>query len=421
MSKLQNSVAFSLPQVSVPDPYQAATNGRKYVDFGYDNGYPSYLADLSSVSPTHSAIMEAKVAFLNASLEMDDNIDFKLDLDDLDDDGSNVEDFLTDVFTNLGMFDGAYIEVIYNKTKTRIVSLKALPYEAVRVGRYNEQGVIEKVFISPDWSRKFIKRNAPIELPTFNPSSVKSNSQVMIIRTRKPNQPYYPIPGWVSAMQWVLLDDDVAEYSRNAILNGFTPSTIFNFHNGEPTEDDKSELESYMKGKFTGKNSSKFMMFFDNNREQSVDITTLDTPDLAKYWESISPIITDKIFTGHKIYPSLVGVPVSNGLSSNTDELLSQYQIYLKSTIVPLQKLVLSMFKKILKFNTGETDTTMIFVNELIQTDKEEIITEENTEDNITEGNVEASKETIENTSDKSDDSIPEDKKKPLKPTDDEK
>ena len=393
MSKLINSVAFSLPEVAVPDAFQSATYGRPYVDFGIDNMYPNYLADLSGVSPTHSAIIEAKAAFLNASLEISEDVDFLIDFEDVDGFGGSLEDFLGDVFTNLGMFDGAYIEMIYNKPKTRIVKMKVIPYEAVRVGKYNEDGDIDTVYVSEDWNRKYIKRNTPRPLATYNPENVDTASQVMIIRTKKPNQPYYPIPGWVSAMQWILLEDDVAGYSRNSILNGFTPSTIFNFHNGEPTEDDKNEMELYMKRKFTGKNSSKFLMLFDNDKDKSADITTLDAPDLAAYWDSISPILTNKIFTGHKIYPSLVGVPVSTGLSSNKDELDAQFQIYIKSSVVPLQKLVLTMFRKVLKFNTGTSDVEMVFVNELLSAEKTEIVTEENTEDNVVNADIPETKE----------------------------
>ena len=415
MSKLTNSVVFSLPQVSVPDAFQAATAGRPYVDCGTDNLYPSYLADLITISTSHSAIMEAKIAFLNASLETNEDIDFKLDFDNIDGEGGTIEDFLSDIFTNLAMFNGGYVEVIYNKVKTRIVAVKSIPFEMVRVGKYNEEGVIDTIFLSYDWSRKHIKRNTPRTLDVFNPNNIKSNSQVMIVRTKMPNQPYYPIPGWVSSIQSILLEDDTIEYVRNAVLNGFTPSVIFNFHNGEPTEEDKAALEAYTKRKFTGKSSSKFMLFFDNDKDKSVDITTLDVPDLARYIESLVPILSDNIFTGHKIYPSLVGVPVSNGFSSNAEELNSQFQIYLKSTIIPLQKLVLTLFRKISLFNTGVADTKLVFINELISSEKDTVVAEDNNEDNVAQTSVEAPKEPLESTLEDSDTNTPLSKKKPSK------
>jgi len=344
-------------------------------------------------------------------LELDRDLDYKIDFDNIDGEQGSLEDFLTDVFINLATFEGAYVEIVYNKPRTRIVALKTIPFESVRVGRYDDNGNINEVYISPDWSRKYIKRNTPKKMPTFNPDKVKSNSQVMIIRGKKPNQPYYPIPGWMSAIQWILLEDDVAEYSRNSILNGFTPSTILNFHNGEPTEDDKSDLESYIRGKFTGKGSTKFMMFFDNGKDNSVDINTLDTPDLSAYWDSITPILTSKIFTGHKIYPSLVGVPVSNGLSSNSNELDLQFQMFIKTSIEPLQKLVLTLLRKVFKFNDNNVELDMRFINKLIDEDKQETSTEINTEDNIDEkGSDMANK----STSPEDDTMTPEDKETPL-------
>jgi len=386
--KLNNSVAFSLPQVAVPDSLQKAMYGRPYVEFGSDNNFPQYMADLSTVSPTHASILEAKTSFLNSKLDLDRELDYKIDLDDIDGEQGTIEDFLTDIFTNLATFEGGYVEVVYNNTRTRIVALKTIPFESVRVGRYDERGNINSVFISQDWSRKYIKRNQPLEIPTFDPNNITTDSQIMIIRGKKPNQPYYPIPTWMSAIQWILLEDDVVEFSRNSILNGFTPSTILNFHDGEPTEDEKDQLESYISGKFTGKGSTKFMMFFDNGKDNSVDINKLDVPNLSDYWESITPIMTSKIFTGHKIYPSLVGVPVSNGLSSNSDELDLQFQMYIKTSIEPLQKLVLTVLRRIFKFNNPELDIELKFINELIDSDKLHTETEINTEESLSNDNV---------------------------------
>jgi len=382
MSKVQNSVMFSLPQVSVPDPLQQATGHYDYVYFGVDNMYPQYVADLVNVSPTHSAIITAKTALLNASLILEEDLDIKLDLDDLDGKGGNVEDFYSSMFVNLSTFEGAYIEVIYNKQKTRVVKLSNIPYENVRVGKYTEEGNIDTVYISPDWSRKYIKKNAPKPMATYDPENIDTDSQVMVIRLNRPNQPYYTVPGWMSAVQAIFLEDDVLEYSRNSILNGFTPSTIFNFHGGEPDEDGKESMESSMKRKFTGKASTKFLMFYDNDKDKSVDITQLAAQDIGAFWESLSPIISDKIFTGHKIYPSLVGVPTSNGFSSNTDELEAQYALYLKTTIIPLQKLALGVLRKVIKFNINQS-VELKFKNELINTDTEEVDAVENTSDNV--------------------------------------
>jgi len=268
----------------------------------------------------------------------------------------------------LGTFDGAYVEVIYNKPKTRIVKASVIPYENVRVGKYDEMGNIDTVYISPDWSRKYVKRNTPKAMATFNPDAIDTDSQVMILKKYNPNQPYYPVPAYMSAIQYILLEDDVAEYSRNSILNGFTPSTIFNFHNGDPDEDDKGSMEGYMKRKFTGKASTKFMLFFDNDKDNAVDITQLQVPDISAYYEAIIPIISDKIFTSHNIYPSIVGVPTSNGFTSNKDELTIQHQMYVKASIVPLQKLVISALKKVFRFNTGNA-VDITFSNNLLDSD----------------------------------------------------
>ena len=364
--KIQNGVISTLKALAIPDPLQEANHQREWVFFGADNQYPAYIADLVTLSPTHEAVIEAKRTFLNGNLKIDvaDNVTDKIDIEDINGKDESLEEVYDILYGDLATYEAAYLEVIYNKQHTRIVQLNHIPYNNVRVGLQNDKGDITQVFVSNDWSRKYIKRNEPTPIPTFDSRNVNSPSQVMILRVKRPNQPYYTIPSYVSSVQYILLEDDIAELNRNDVTNGFFPSMILNFFNGEPSEDDKNDMEGYINSKFKGAGGSKLMMFYGNDPEKKVQMDTHTPPNLGDYSDKMLPLLQDKILSSHRTHPSLAGISTGSGFSSTSDEIDTAFQLFLKGVIVPLQKLVINAMKKIYKFNGVEAE--IIYENELL-------------------------------------------------------
>ena len=391
MSKIHGGIISTLGQLSTPDPLQQANWHHDYVHFGIDNLYPAYIADLFTLSPTHQALLESKRNFLNGDLKIDTSADGFLDFDDINGEGDSMEEMIDITNGDLGMYESFYWEVIYNNQKTRIVQINHIPYEHVRVGKYNEEGKIDTIYVSPDWSKRFIKKNQPRPLAVFNTESIDTNSQVIIMRVKRPNQPYYTVPSYMSAVQYILLEDDLAELNRNDVTNGFFPSMIMNFFNGEPDEDGKSEMESYINSKFKGASGSKLMMFFGNDPTKKVQLDTFTPPNLGDYSEKLIPLLENKISTAHRAPASLVGISTGAGFSNKADEIDTAFQLYLKNVIVPLQKLIINALKRIYKFNAVEAE--IIFENELLVKEEEskedtanaEINDESNIDDAIVE------------------------------------
>ena len=387
MSKIQNGVISTLSALAVPDPHQQALGNYDYVYYGATNNYPQNLADMFTISPTHEAVLESKRNFLNGDLKIDAPKNSYLDLEDIDGEGASIEELADNINGDIAMFESFYLEVLYNKAKTRIVAINHIPYEDVRVGKKNERGIVENVYISPDWSRKYLKKNQPITIPTYTPNvKSKTDSQIIISRVKRPNQPYYTIPSYASAIQYILLEDDIAELNRNDVTNGFFPSMVMHFFNGEPTEADKSQLEQYVNGKFKGKSGSKVMMFFGNDPTKKVQLDTHTSPDLGDYSSKMIPLIENKILTGHRAPASLIGVATAGGFSSKSEETQAAFELYTKNVIVPLQKLFINALRKVYKFNGADVD--IVIKNEMITLEDTAGDAEINTEDNVNVDNI---------------------------------
>ena len=392
MAKLYNSVASTFAALAIPDFSQLAIGNRDYVSFGDTNLLPTYIANLSEISPTHSAIIESKRNFLNGDFKIDITNEKqvkldRLDLEDIDGKGSTLEEFIDMLNSDSSVYESIYIEVLYNKTKTRIVNLNHIPYNNVRVGKYDEDGIIDTVYVSADWNKKYLKRNRPIPMATFNPKRIETESQVMILRVKRPAQPYYTVPSWMSSVQWILLEDDIAELNRADVTNGFFPSMILNFFNGEPDEDKKAELEGYINKKFKGAKGAKLMMFFSSSLDKKVQLDTFDAPNLGEYSERMIPLVENKILSAHRAPASIIGVSTGTGFSNKADEMDTAFQLYVKNSIIPLQKLIINAFKKVYKFN-GVTDVDISFNNQLLvkeEAGKEDALNAEiNSEEEVT-------------------------------------
>lgn len=366
MSKLLNGVLTSTPELIIPDFRQLEHYGQDYVLFGTDNFLPNYIADLITLSPTHGAIIDSKRAIFNGDLHINikEGLKSVIDFNNIDTLGGSLEEFTDEIASDAITYESFYIELIYNKPRTRIVGLKRIPYEYVRSGKYNEDGSIDTFYISSDWSKKYIKRNTPRPISAYNPSSIDTDSQLLYMRIKRPNQPYYTIPSYMSAIQWILLEDDIAEFNRNNITSGFFPSMLLNFFNGEPTEDEKAEMEAYIGSKFSGKGASKLMMFFNNDPDKKVQVDSFTPPDIPKYFDSLLPEIRRYILSAHKTAPELMGVSTTSGFSSESDKIITQYRLLLKTSIAPLQKLYISALQKVLSFNKVEAD--IYFDNEIL-------------------------------------------------------
>lgn len=370
MSKLYNSVSATVPVFVIPDLLQDPYTNLDWVNFGADNNLPIYMANLVEVSPTHAAILDSKKSFIRGDVTIEGNVSH-LDMEDLDGKGSDIDDFIEDLSEDLSTYETLYVEVVFNKSRTRAVRLNILPYENVRVGKMNSKGNVETFYVSANWGKKYIKKNVPKALKAFNPNNVTSDSAVIMLKERKSGQPYYTIPSYMSAIQWILMEDDIAAFNRGNIVNGFFPSMILNFFDGDPTDDLKEDMEKYINSKFSGTRGSKLMMFFNNDKEKKVTVDTFQPADLPKYFQTMIPEVKYKILTSHKSNPSLVGVLTETGAIGKADELVVAHQLYLRTTISTLQKRIIKLFKMVFRFN-GDTKTRLFFENVLL--DKELLI-----------------------------------------------
>jgi hypothetical protein len=156
---------------------------------------------------------------------------------------------------------------------------------------------------------------------------------------------YYSLPDWVSALQFAIAEAELSNLHINSITNGFLPTLMINFNNGQPAPEERQTIEDLLYSKFTGTNNGgRFMVSFNDDKETAPTITTIQSDNLHEKFKYVAEYAQDRILVGHKITsPLLFGIrTANNGFSSNADEMKVAYSILQTMTIAPFQSLIIN-------------------------------------------------------------------------------
>lgn len=169
----------------------------------------------------------------------------------------------------------------------------------------------------------------------------------------------YPNPYWIAAEENMETMHSIIKYHHNNAENGFAPSVVINFNNGEPDKDTKKEIEKKIEEKFTGSKGKKFILSFNDNKETATTIEKLEADNLDEKFETLQKFIQNQIIIAHQITsPQLIGVKAENQGFSKT-EYLEAMEIFENSIVSGFRREIEYSLSKLLnkeiKLSTGGT------------------------------------------------------------------
>jgi len=332
-----------------------------YGEGEYKNLYPQFIIDLYYNSSTHAAVV-------NATSEMIAGEDLILDVDEETYDQTlyqqaqqilgrinkreTLHDLVKKISFDLKLQGSFALNIIWSQDRTHIAEIYHVPVERLRVGKPNEMGVIDTYFISPDWKDYRKVENQPTAVPAYDPNDRTSPSQILYTGTYSPGMDIYYTPDYCSATNWILTDQQVAEFHLSNIANGFAPSYFIAMNNGIPSAEERQQIEQQIKDKFAGaSNAGKFILTFNEDRERSPEINPIQVSNADKQYTVLNELVIQNIMIGHRVTsPMLLGVKTEGQLGGR-NELLEAFDLYLNSVIKPYQKLVLRTLKTLLRVN----------------------------------------------------------------------
>lgn len=371
---------------------------KNWVEFGVA-GSDDFFATIIKkymTSPTQQACIDGVTQLLYGKGLVSDDAATVAKLEELTE-----QDEIKKIVNDYKLFGQLAIQITFSPDRKSILGFYHMPIDTLRAEKCDDYGNVNGYYYSPDWSNTKIK---PRYIPAFESGEYENDVQVLVVKRYVPGMFYYGLPDYYSCLQYCSVEGEISNLHVNNITNGFLPSCMINFNGGSPPPEEQYLLEASIANKFAGtSNAGRFILSFNENKEEATTIDMLKTENLHDQYRFLSEEARDKIMLAHRITSKLLfGITSATGFSSNADELKTSYGIFSEMVIAPMQEEIVKAFKKILAI-VGVDDKTLRFeklVPYEVEADMIEQVGEEKTDEIINETNEEVIDETLQPSSD---------------------
>lgn len=338
----------------VPLPVYKEVKGKEYIYYGEKNDYPNYLLRIYNNSAKHNAIVTGKVDYIcgngwtvKAEDEMQKAKAFGL-IDRINTKQESLNELTKKLVTDLSIFGGYYLQVIWTKGTGEIAELYHVDYYKVRTNADNSE-----FYVSDNWIKNDNVNPRPDfeTYPAFNPNNT-TGTQILYFKEYRAGANTYSLPDYRGAISYIELDISIGEYHLNTINNGMFSSKLINLNGGKVSQEEEDRIERQFKEKFAGsKNAGKFMLAFNDSKENEPSIIDLSGTELDKHFDLLNKTVQQEIFTGHKVTsPMLFGVKTEGQLGGRA-ELREASELFQNTYVNAKQQSLEEVINYLLKFN----------------------------------------------------------------------
>ena len=323
-----------------------------YMEFGYRNDYPEYLLELYNKSAKHNAIIKGKVNYIigngwdakGEDAAADEFIKQPNPYEDLN-------SLTRKVSTDIEVFGGSYLEVIWSALGEQLVSVSHVDYTRIRTNKDNTQ-----FWYKYDWS----DRKEKVQVVNAFNTQVRQGRQILYLKEYRPGLDTYSLPGYMGALNYIESDVEVSKHVLGNAQTGFSASKLVTLPNGEPTPDEKRNIERRFSDRFTGSDGKKLILSFVDRPDQKPIIEDLGQSDLSKEdFGRVDELIQQNIFAGHQIIsPILFGIK-TEGQLGGASELQNAYEIFKNTYANDKQRFLESTFNMLARIK-GATEEIKI-------------------------------------------------------------
>lgn len=348
----------------------------QYVKFGNYNSFPNDLIELYNNSSIHNTCVNAIVdGIVGEGLTADPEYVIKK--------ANTTDESWNDVFKKVAqdykLYGGFAIEVIWNKSRTRVAEAYHIDFSWLRAKEKDYRGRIPGYYISDEWSEAYRYGQAPIDempyLPVFNPNTNREEpKQIYVFNPYRPGQKYYPLPDYVGALRDIELDIETSNFHVNNIKNGLAPSLmVTTFTNAN--EEEREAIERMLQLQYAGTSNAGNLMYIDvDSPENAPKVEPIPQNGADGYYTTINDMVVQRILTGHRITsPMILGIKTSGQLGGR-DEVVDAYLLLVNTVIRPYQQDILQVIEDLLQYMYPEEEITVGVQQLKLFTDGEEEI-----------------------------------------------
>ena len=338
----------------VPLPIYKEVKGKDYIFYGERNDYPNYLLRIYNNSAKHNAIVTGKVDYISGNgwnVKTEDEMEkakvFGM-IDKVNTKEESLNELTNKLVTDLTIFGGYYLQIIWTKATGEIAEMYHVDYYKVRTNADNSL-----FYVSDNWIKNDNVNPRPDfeTYPAFDPNN-PTGSQILYFKEYRAGVNTYSLPDYRGAISYIELDISIGEYHLNTINNGMFSSKLINLNGGKVSQEEEDRIERQFQNKFSGsKNAGKFMLAFNDSKENEPSIIDLSGTELDKHFDLLNLTVQQEIFSGHKITsPMLFGIKTEGQLGGRS-ELRDAYQLFQNTYINAKQRALEETINYLYKFN----------------------------------------------------------------------
>ena len=334
-------------------PEYREKRGKGYIEFGEKNDYPNYLLSLYNKSAKHNAIVKGKVNYIIGNGWKSDEVDPIADqFIAQPNQFESLNDLTRKVSIDIEIFGGAYLEVIWSVTGGQLTDVLHIDYTKIRSNTDNTQFWYKK-----DWNER---KDELIPMMAFN-TKVRQGKQILYIKEYRPGLDTYALPGYMGALNYIESDIEVSRHVLGNAQTGFSASKLITLPNGEPSPDEKRNIERRFTDRFSGSDGKKFILSFTTDPARKPIIEDLGASDITKEdFTRVDLIIQNNLFAGHQITsPSLFGIAEPGQLGSRT-QIRDSYEIFKNTYVNDKQQFLESIFTQLATLKGATSEISIV-------------------------------------------------------------
>jgi len=337
-------------------------NKKDFIPFGDDNLLPQQIVQLSRSVAVHRAILNSKAFFIAGNGFASENSVLKQRIENV----NNFRESLRDVFYKL-IFDelntgNAYFEIITDQNKSYIL-LYHIDSSKVRLSAENKE-----IIIYPDWSQyKGLEDEYRTTIPLYPYFEKGKDGQyhsAIHIKQYEPEFSNYGLPTWYAGIDSVIIAGLTDVWNRKRLENQFSASGMLIIPGVNSDEDAlqlDAEFDKY-KG-FEGEKAHEIIIQYLSDlgpgqaRENAQFIKF--PKDEEGNWSMLHQQAHTHLLSIHNWFKSLASF-FGEKTGFDTQRILNEYEVALKTTIKTNQARYISIFQKLLsEFNLKTDDLTI--------------------------------------------------------------
>ena len=335
-------------------PEYREKKGAGYIEFGFHNDYPDYLIDLYRKSAKHNAIVKGKVNYITGNgWKAGENDPASEAFIAAPNGYESLPELTRKVSTDIEIFGGAYLEIIWSEIGGQIASITHLDYSKVRTSQDNTSFWYK----ANGWKER--KGDIAV-VPAFN-TKVRQGRQILYVREYQPDLDAYALPGYMGSLNYIESDIEVSKHVLSNAQTGFSASKLITLPNGEPSPEEKRKIDRKFYDNFSGADGKKYILSFVQDPARKPIIDDLGASDLTKEdFGRVDTMIQQNIFAGHGITsPVLFGIAEPGKLGTR-NEMRDAYEVFKNTYVNDKQQYLEQVFNRLARINGAVSELSII-------------------------------------------------------------